>query len=544
MKYIKVIILLICSVFGTEAQDYALESVFSMETTSIYTSKRSVIYKDSIIYSVGSFDGSISSNGTVLQTNYSRGIYLLKTTVNNEFVWLKKIAENDYQVVQEPVLAIDLDSTGNVLVGVGFRDKLYYNGDSTVVVDGENNKGIVFLKLDNENTGLIWHKFVKSDGFGENGVKFDNDNNILVSGNTNYNFFLTKFNSNGDSLWTKTGGASNSNVALAGGDIIIDEENNYYCSGALTTSNIIYFDQIHPVFNVSDFGKYGNFLAKYDELGQIQWLKCLFASSEEIQFSTIKSMDLIDGKVLIGGGFNSNYLRSSPNEGSLGSINEYGKTRGFLIMYDVNGNRIWSKITHTDMDNFGGDGVMDVTFIDTSSFYVTSSFTYQLAVLGDTLSGGMYGNLLIEKYSADGNVLNYFLIDGSNQDGQIGFYTIDNIIYFIGVTNSNPLVFSNNPYSFTNSTNFFIAKLQDNSLSSNQLNNESFSLYPNPTTGKVKLTSEITLKGQEVLMFNSIGQLLKKQVLEQQFSNEIQLPEESGIYFLRINQEIFKVIKQ
>src|SRR5690606_22446547 len=186
------------------------------------------------------------------------------------------------------------------------------------------------------------------------------------------------------------------NIPFGGGEIMVDEENNYYCSGFLTTSNIIYFDQIHPVFNVADFGKYGSFLAKYNELGEIQWLKCLFASSEEIQFASINSMDLIDGKVLIGGMFNSNYLRSSPNEGSIGSFNEYGQSRGYLIMYDTSGNRIWSKLTHTDMDNFGGDGVMGVTFIDTSSFYVTSSFTYQLAVLGDTLSGGMHGNLLIE----------------------------------------------------------------------------------------------------------------------------------------------------
>jgi hypothetical protein len=73
------------SFFGI-CQDFAVTSLFETAADTIYLSKNSVIYKNSTIYSIGSFNGSITSNGTQLQTNYSRGIYLLKTTINNEFV--------------------------------------------------------------------------------------------------------------------------------------------------------------------------------------------------------------------------------------------------------------------------------------------------------------------------------------------------------------------------------------------------------------------------------------------------------------------------
>jgi len=516
-------------------------SLFETAADNIYVQNNSIVYKDSIIYSIGSFNGSITSNGTQLQTNYSRGIYLLKTTLNNEFVWLKKIAENDFLILEEPVLAIDVDSLGNLLAGIGFRDKLVYSGDSTVIDDGGYNKGIVLLKLDNE-TNLIWSKFIKAYWLGKNGVKVEKNNDILITGTDYHDFFLAKYSSQGDSLWTRTGGASNSNVPVGGNIIALDEMNNYYCSGVLTTGNNIYFDQIHPIFSPLNFGKYGSFLAKYNEFGDIQWLKCLFPSAEQIQFAPIISLVVKDGKVLVAGKYNSSYLHSSPNEGSMGQNNSTGNYRSFLIQYDTTGDRLWSKITHINAN--GENELMAATIGINGAIYTATRFVAQLSVNGSMLSGGSFGQVILERYSPNGDLLNYILIEGSSFEYIRNMFSVEDDLFLMGTTNSNPLMFDGITASFSQNPTFFIAKLHDNLLSTPEQELNSFSVFPNPTSGKVQLISKESLQGQEVRVYNSVGQSLLRQKMEHPFSNEIQLPEINGVYFLNVGGQMKKVFKQ
>ncbi len=532
MRSILVFIVIFSNTVIANCQETTLSSVFSMETDNIYSGKNSVIYKDSIIYSVGSFEGTIETDGTQLSTNSSRGIYLLKTTVNNEFVWLKKIADNEFQVVLDPTLTIDVDSIGDIVVGIGFRDKLYYSGDSTLVDDNVNNDhGIVVLKLDND-ANLIWDRYIPATWLGIQGVRCENNNDVLVTGRNSDNFFLTKITSQGDSVWTKTGGGSNSNVPVSGGFIVVDEQNNYYCAGGLVTSNIIYFDQEHPVFNALDMGKKGSFVAKYDSSGNIQWLKCLFASSEQIQFAPIVSLNVKNNNILVAGKYNSNYLRSSPNEGSIGPNNTNNLYTGFLIMYDEVGNRIWSKKTHASHN--GDDELMCAALTDDGYFYTASNFDAAMDVNGTSISGGSFGNLVIEKYSIDGNILDYFLIEGTTFEYVYDIILTSNDFFVFGTTNSNPLNINGSPVNLTVNPAFYIAKLNDNIVSLEETTLAEYLFYPNPASDHIGLISTESMLNKEVVVLNAQGQKVAVHVLRNQFTNEIELPDASGIYFLKI----------
>lgn len=527
--------------FMSVGQEISLTSIFQMETSNYYNSSISKIYNDSIVYTLGSFTGNLEVGGTQLTTNYSKGIFLLKTTINNEFGWLKKIADNQLIVSIEPNFSLDIDINENVLIGIGYCDKLYFSSDSMLFYDGEYNNGVSLLKFD-KNATLIWDKHFLSFGLGKNGVKVDQYNDVLLTGRRNNDCFITKFNSQGDSLWTKSGGSSSSGAPTSGGAITIDEQNNYYCSGSFTTSNSVYFDTEHPIFNPLDFGKYGSFLAKYDSNGNIQWLKCLFASSEQIQFAPITSVDVKNGNILVGGYFNSNFLRSSPNEGSIGTSNPYAQNRGFLIMYDSDGDRVWAKMTHTSAN--GQNEIGFVQFVEEGGFYATSSFTELMNIQGDPVSGGTFGNVLIEKYSFDGTPERYFVVEGQNRERLDEFFKIGNDFFLIGSTNSNSILFDGTSILLTTNPSFFIAKLHDNFVSLDENEQKIYSLFPNPTSGNVQIHSQNSLKGEEVRFYNTLGELVYQQLLNNQFSNELNLPEASGMYFIKVGEQTMKVVKE
>lgn len=73
-------------------------------------------------------------------------------------------------------------------------------------------------------------------------------------------------------------------------------------------------------------------------------------------------------------------------------------------------------------------------------------------------------------------------------------------------------------------------------------------IYPNPTTGIINFTPELLSKKADIEVYNSLGQLIKKQTLNFQ-STAVDLSNEtSGLYYIKINsadrQHIFKIIKQ
>jgi hypothetical protein len=211
-------------------------------------------------------------------------------------------------------------------------------------------------------------------------------------------------------------------------------------------------------------------------------------------------------------------------------------------MYDSNGARVWSKVPHL---NENGDELLEfVQFSNDSIFYASTTFTYQINVLNNNISGGQNGNLLIEKYALDGTLQAYYLVDGQNTEIQNGFLKVDNDFFIMGSTNSNPLYFGGVPELFNFNPTFFIAKLHDNLLSTPEQELNSFSVFPNPTSGKVQLISKESLQGQEVRVYNSVSQLLLRQKIQHPFSNEIQLPEINGVYFLNVSGQMKKVFKQ
>lgn len=84
---------------------------------------------------------------------------------------------------------------------------------------------------------------------------------------------------------------------------------------------------------------------------------------------------------------------------------------------------------------------------------------------------------------------------------------------------------------------------EDKSLSSSDVNSfdkNSF-FYPNPVINKAHLNSNLLLNKQYKI-YNSIGQLVLKGIILNQYISLKNLP--SGLYFIKIDQNVFKLIKK
>lgn len=448
-------ILFLFLLFQSSAQQLNVVNVISGGEDDIYTSKKFALNKDDHLYSIGQFAGSFDIEGVPLSTTYQRGIYLIKSTINNDLVWAKKIADNDYLTELKPNVAISTDTSGNIIAGIQFYEKLYFFGDSIVADSVSDYYGVLMLKMDT-SANLIWNKRIYGSAIGDYGITINTNNDILLTGMAQDDVFISKFSENGDSLWTRTGGGPS--YQDIGEIVLTDSLNDIYLAGRLWCTNSVDFDGEQPSFPPGA-APYGSFVAKYDINGSIQWLKCFYPSTVS-NFCIVTSMKISDeGDLLVGGQFNSNYVKFPQTPIQIGPNNTDGRYTGFLISYNSTGNLVWYKKTHTPI--YGDDGVRNIATAEPGFFYVSSVFDEQTVVNSDTINGGTFGNILLEKYQNDGTPVWYYIIGGTYQDRVYDLISSNDKIYIIGGTNNNPLAFNGVPYSIGYGANMFLAELVD-----------------------------------------------------------------------------------
>ncbi|HXU28064.1 MAG TPA: T9SS type A sorting domain-containing protein, partial [Bacteroidia bacterium] len=70
---------------------------------------------------------------------------------------------------------------------------------------------------------------------------------------------------------------------------------------------------------------------------------------------------------------------------------------------------------------------------------------------------------------------------------------------------------------------------------------KSFSIYPNPTNGIINIQSETTL--DTVLIYNNAGQLITKQISEENTAILDLSQQAAGMYLVKAQNQIIKLIK-
>jgi len=217
--------------FGGSSEDYS-NSVSVDSSGNVYIT--GYFYSSTIDFG----GGALTSAGYV-------DIFLAKFDSNGNHLWSKRFggSYDDYGN------SVSVDSSGNVYIAGRFNSSTIDFGGGALTKGGGDD---IFLAKFDSNGNHKWSKrFGGSDNDWVNSVSVDSSGNVYITGwfwNSTIDFgggaltnagnsdiFLAKFDSNGNHLWSKGFGGSNSDYGYS---VSVDSSGNVYGIGSSESSNV------------------------------------------------------------------------------------------------------------------------------------------------------------------------------------------------------------------------------------------------------------------------------------------------------------------
>jgi hypothetical protein len=207
---------------------------------------------------------------------------------------------------------------------------------------------------------------------------------------------IIKYDTQGNIVWSATGGGTGMDNANC---VAVDASGNVYVAGFFTTNATFGSLSItNPNPSYSQI-----FLAKYDSLGTVQWVRTGGGSSND--YAEDLAIDAA-GNVYMAGSY-----QSSTQFGML-TTNSAGLQDAFLVKYDPNGNAIWLRTgSGRALDNGYGVGCDN-----NGGVYFTGFFSDTATFSGQSvISAGGY-DVYWAKYDTAGNLLYLHRAGGTASD--------------------------------------------------------------------------------------------------------------------------------
>ena len=270
---------------------------------------------------------------------------------SQEWSWSIK-ATGDQQ--RYNALDMDVDIDGNMVIA-GYYQEKFSLGSFSLYTEDDYYADIYLARINSEKE-VEWLKHIEAgSSYGDNiAITTDDDDNIYLTANKNGNIFVTKYDSEGNEIWTNN---FNDQYYGYGKSIALDQYDNVYISGG---------------------SGWNFFMAKLDFFGETLWVKDLWHNSSNACNITDVDVDKL-GNIYFIGVFNIDELVlddfTLQHNGSWGDDTLWGKM-------DANGNFIWIK---------SSDG--------------RTNSNPQIALTSDNylfLSGSMYSGITFEDIYIDG----------------------------------------------------------------------------------------------------------------------------------------------
>jgi|GEM_PF-2417837 len=330
--------------------------------------------------------------------------FIKKYNSNGKVIWTRQFGTAFYDIGR----AVSIDSMGNI----------YVVGETRGVFSGQLKRGGVdmFIRKYNSNGDEIWTKqFGTPFGDAVFGISIDAINSVMyITGFTNGVFpdqisfggsdaFISKFNFNGDEIWTKQFGTSKVDIGVS---IFVYLDDVYIAGG--TDGELL--------GQVNSGGPADVFIRKYNSSGDEIWTR---------QFGTSEN-DSPGGIIVNSNGI---YVGGSTIGTFSGQINFNGGRDAFIRRYDINGNLIWTR-------QFGS---IEQQLSDAISFLATDSKNiYVVGEVGGTLPNQISldnGDIFIRKYNSSGDEIWTRQFGTSGNEAAKSMFFSDDNIYIVGHTN-------------------------------------------------------------------------------------------------------------
>lgn len=258
------------------------------------------------------------------------------TSYAQYFVWARNAGSTS---ANEYSAGVAVDTYGNAYYTGKFQSSALFPNNQTYVSNGSSD---IFVSKINSQGNTLWVKTaggsnidegtsaavdaqgnVYATGFYSGTATFGNQN-ITVEGNTDA--FLVKYNNAGNLIWVISAGGNDSDKAKS---VAVDAAGNVYISGSYINSATF------GTITVNCSGP-GVFLAKYNSAGQIQWVR----SSTSAPYATGNDIAINGSTIYMVGNFFNTITFGSV---TLESTNPRPPIQGFVVAYSDNGNILWGK---------------------------------------------------------------------------------------------------------------------------------------------------------------------------------------------------------
>lgn len=496
------------------------------------------------VYVTGQMGGPYITFGTITLTNPTANqnyMYIVKYDAGGTVLW----AKNAGGPLNACGVSIATDSIGNVFVAGWFTSYSITFGNTTLINNGysatdpsQPTIGDIFIVKYDPNGNVLWAKSAGGTLNDEPGsIVTDGNGNAYVTGyfyspsitfgettftnagTTGSDLFIVKYDANGNVIWAESAGGSGSDF---GSGIAKDGSGNVYVTGYFNSPSISFGET-----TLTNAGNYNLFIVKFDANGNPIWATS--AGGSKIDYSRGVATDG-SGNVYITGLFSS----SSITFGTTTLINtSSGYADMFIVKYNSSGNVLWANRAGGNLNDQSFGIATDVS----GNVFVTGTSGSSSITFGNITLNLTSAVLFIVKYNASGNALwakmavglggvpRSVATDGSGNAFMTGQFMSTSITF-------GTIILKNPNGNTTNGYDMFIAKYDANgnvpwaktAVYSNHKPKSGYAgindppateitIYPNPTTGKIILS---TASSQSTITGISVFNIAGKEVLSRQ----------------------------
>ncbi|MFI5163731.1 MAG: T9SS type A sorting domain-containing protein [Bacteroidia bacterium] len=490
------------------------------------------------VFATGIFQSpSIIFDTTTLTNIGSANIYIVKYDANGNVLWAKSAGGTSV----DRAYSISADVTGNALITGYFSSPTISFGSITLMNSGRGDEDIFIAKYDG-NGNVLWAKSAGGTDSDEGySVSTDSGNNVFITGyfrspsicfgsdtliNTGReDVFIAKYNSNGNVLWAKSASGSSEDESRS---ISTDNSGNVFLTGFFYSPTIV-FDST-ALTNADSLGYNDDvFIAKYDGNGNMLWAKSAGGTRSDEGSSV--SVDA-SGNVFLTGGFASPAITFDLAAPLINTDTAVNTFQIFIVKYDSGGNALWAKSAAGTTFNFGYSVSADVD----GSVFITGLFESPTIIFGDdtlTLSPA-YHHYFVVKYDSNGNVLCASAI--TTEVGYTNSISADPFgnAFIEGSFAVSPFIVSSDTLTNVGVENSFIAKFTcEKGTGINELSNkENIFVYPNPTNGIFNFQVS-RFENAQMKIYNVYGECIYQHISTSSNSQINLSAEPNGMYFIQ-----------
>jgi hypothetical protein len=333
------------------------------------------------VYTTGAFFGTADFDPDTVATfdltsAGSRDIFISKLDSNGDFVWARRVGgtgnDESYSIV--------VDAAGNVYITGYFEDTVDFDpGAGTSNLTSTGGTDTFILKLDS-NGDFAWAKSldgssddggigivldasgnVHTVGYFQGTVDFDpgaGTSNLTSAGS--FDVYIWKLDSNGDYVWAKRIGRTNSDFPSA---IAVDASGNVYTTG--TFESWVDFDPGAGTAYLTAAGDYDVFVSKLDSSGDYVWAKRM--GGTDFDYSNSLAVDASEN-VYTAGRFQGT-VDFDPGAGT-SNLTSAGDYDIFVSKLDSSGDYVWAK----RMGGTGYDEANSIALDATGNVYTAGEF--------------------------------------------------------------------------------------------------------------------------------------------------------------------------